>query len=302
MTWADLPATAGNPAFANRAKDCADAELVARTRKAGAVVWGKTNVPFMLGDFQSYNAIYGTTNNPYDVTRTPGGSSGGAAAALATGITPLEIGSDIGGSLRHPANFCGVCSLKPTWGVLPMRGHVPPPPGFDAELDLGVGGPMARNVGDLKLLWDVLLQRKPSELRPGQSAAASRCGMRKKAGRSTQAVKARLRRGGRSAGQVPGSASNGQAAVSTWPDDGDLSRSPDADHRRRAFPIRCSRRWRPRARPILRPCAKAATQTGRRAIACGSRRRRPRSAPPSTGAQRRRTGSTRSSPKAGMRS
>lgn len=164
-----LPATAGNPAFANRAKDCADSELAARTRNEGAVVWGKTNVPFMLADFQSYNAIYGTTNNPYDLARTPGGSSGGAAAALATGITPLEIGSDIGGSLRHPANFCGVCSLKPTWGVLPMRGHVPPPPGFDADLDLGVGGPMARNTGDLKLLWDVLTKRKPSPLVPAKS-------------------------------------------------------------------------------------------------------------------------------------
>src|SRR5690242_11724561 len=151
-----LPATAGNPVFANRPKGCADAELVARTRKAGAVIWGKSNVPFMLSDFQSYNEIYGTTNNPYDVARVPGGSSGGAAAALAAGITPLEIGSDIGGSLRHPANFCGVCSLKPTSGVLPMRGHVPPPPGFDAEADLGVGGPMARNVDDLKLLWSVL--------------------------------------------------------------------------------------------------------------------------------------------------
>lgn len=151
-----LPATGGNPVFANRPKACADAELVSRTRKAGAVIWGKTNVPFMLSDFQSYNEIYGTTNNPYDVSRVPGGSSGGAAAALAAGITPLEIGSDIGGSLRHPANFCGVCSLKPTWGVLPMRGHVPPPPGFEAEVDLGVGGPMARNVDDLKLLWSVL--------------------------------------------------------------------------------------------------------------------------------------------------
>jgi amidase len=151
-----MPANSGNPAYANRAKDCADAELAARARAAGAVIWGKTNVPFMLGDFQSYNSIHGTTNNPYDVTRTPGGSSGGAAAALAAGITPLEIGSDIGGSLRHPANFCGVCSLKPTWGVLPMRGHVPPPPGIDVELDLGVGGPMARNVGDLELLWRVL--------------------------------------------------------------------------------------------------------------------------------------------------
>ena len=106
--------------FKDGPKNCADAELVARTRQAGAVIWGKTNVPFMLSDLQSYNAIYGTTNNPYDVTRVPGGSSGGAAAALATGVTPLEIGSDIGGSLRHPANFCGVTSLKPTWGALPQ--------------------------------------------------------------------------------------------------------------------------------------------------------------------------------------
>jgi amidase len=151
-----MPATAGFPPFASRDKNCADAELVARTRAAGAVIWGKTNVPLMLSDWQSYNAIYGTTNNPYDVTRVPGGSSGGAAAALATGITPLEIGSDIGGSLRTPANFCGVTALKPTWGVLPMRGHVPPSPGIDAELDLGVGGPMARNIDDLKLLWNVL--------------------------------------------------------------------------------------------------------------------------------------------------
>jgi amidase len=113
-------------------------------------------VPIFLGDWQSYNQIYGTTNNPYDTTRVPGGSSGGAAAALATGITPLEIGSDIGGSLRVPANFCGVTALKPTWGVLPMRGHVPPPPGINAEVDLGVGGPMARNVDDLKLFWNVL--------------------------------------------------------------------------------------------------------------------------------------------------
>ncbi|HWA92418.1 MAG TPA: amidase family protein [Rhizomicrobium sp.] len=151
-----MPATAGFPPFAARPKDCADAELVARARAQGAVIWGKTNVPLWLSDWQSYNAIYGTTNNPYDTTRVPGGSSGGAAAALASGISPLEIGSDIGGSLRVPANFCGVVSLKPSWGVLPMRGHVPPPPGIDVEVDLGVGGPMARNVGDLKLFWSVL--------------------------------------------------------------------------------------------------------------------------------------------------
>ncbi|HEY0105585.1 MAG TPA: amidase family protein [Rhizomicrobium sp.] len=152
----NMPAVSGNPAFADRAKDCADAALVAAARKAGAVIWGKTNVPFMLADLQSYNVVHGTTNNPYDVTKVPGGSSGGAAAALATGVTPLEIGSDIGGSLRHPANFCGIVSLKTTWGALDGHGHVPPVPGQYAPVDLGVYGPMARTVGDLKLLWSIL--------------------------------------------------------------------------------------------------------------------------------------------------
>ncbi|MGN6515836.1 MAG: amidase family protein [Rhizomicrobium sp.] len=151
-----MPATSGAKGFHGRAKDCNDADVVASARKAGAIIWGKTNVPYMLGDIQSYNEISGTTNNPFDVTKTPGGSSGGAAAALAAGITPLEIGSDIGGSLRHPANFCGVVSLKPTWGVLPLRGHIPPAPDEFVETDLGVVGPMARNVGDLRLLWNVL--------------------------------------------------------------------------------------------------------------------------------------------------
>jgi amidase len=152
----NMPAIAGNPALQDRSKNCADAALVAAARKQGAVIWGKTNVPFMLSDIQSYNAVHGTTNNPYDTSKVPGGSSGGAAAALATGITPLEIGSDIGGSLRHPANFCGVTALKTTWGSLDGRGHVPPVPGQYVEVDLGVYGPMARNVDDLKLLWSVL--------------------------------------------------------------------------------------------------------------------------------------------------
>jgi amidase len=152
----NMPATSGNPALADRPKDCADADVVKSVRREGAIVWGKTNVPLMLGDFQSYNDIYGTTNNPYDQTRVPGGSSGGAAAALAAGITPLEIGSDIGGSLRHPANFCGVFALKPTWGKISLRGQVPPLPGKYVDLDLGVTGPMARNAGDLRLLWNVL--------------------------------------------------------------------------------------------------------------------------------------------------
>jgi amidase len=151
-----MPAVAGSKGLTGRDNNCDDATLVKRTRDAGAVVWGKSNVPYMLGDWQSYNAVYGTTNNPYDTTRGPGGSSGGAAAALACGITPLEIGSDIGGSLRIPASFCGVYSLKPTWGVLPMRGHIPPLPEQYYECDLGVGGPMARNAEDLRLFWSVL--------------------------------------------------------------------------------------------------------------------------------------------------
>lgn len=166
----NMPAVSGNPALTGRPKNCADAAVVHAARKAGAVIWGKTNVPLMLGDFQTYNAVYGTTNNPYDVTRTPGGSSGGAATALASGITPLEIGSDIGGSLRHPANFCGVCALKPTWGVLDLRGHVPPLPDAYFETDLGVVGPMARNSEDLKLLWSVL-HGSPAQKRGGVKGA-----------------------------------------------------------------------------------------------------------------------------------
>jgi amidase len=110
----DMPAVVGNPEYVGRPKNSAEATIAASARKAGAVIWGKTNVPFMVSDIQTYNSVNGTTNNPYDVTRGPGGSSGGAATALAAGITPLEVGSDIGGSLRHPANYCGVFSLKPS--------------------------------------------------------------------------------------------------------------------------------------------------------------------------------------------
>ncbi|HEY4942085.1 MAG TPA: amidase family protein [Rhizomicrobium sp.] len=152
----NMPAVSGNPALKDRPKNCADAAVVASARKAGAVIWGKTNVPFMLGDYQTYNDVHGTTNNPYDVTKVPAGSSGGAAAALACGVTPLEIGSDIGGSLRQPANFCGVTALKTTWGSLDGHGHIPPLPEEYVDVDFGVFGPMARNVDDLKLLWSVL--------------------------------------------------------------------------------------------------------------------------------------------------
>ena len=133
-----------------------DADAVGHARRAGAVIWGKTNVPVMAADWQSANGLYGVTNNPWDVTRTPGGSSGGAAAALAARVTALEIGSDIGGSLRVPASFCGVYSHKPTWGLVSPRGHVPPHPGSYAERDLNVVGPMARSARDLRLLLSTI--------------------------------------------------------------------------------------------------------------------------------------------------
>jgi amidase len=104
-----------------------DALVASRMKSAGAIIRGKTNVPLALADFQSYNDIYGTTNNPWDVGRSPDGSSGGSAAALAAGFGPLSFGSDIGGSLRVPAHFCGVFTHKPTIALVPMRGYTPPP-------------------------------------------------------------------------------------------------------------------------------------------------------------------------------
>lgn len=153
---AGLPTTWGIPeARAYRARE--DALIVSRVRAAGAVILGKTNVPLVLGDWQSYNAIHGVTRNPWDLERTPGGSSGGSSAALAAGFGPLSLGSDIGGSLRVPAHFCGVAALKPTHGLVPSRGQVPPgAPALPREPDLAVVGPMARTVGDLVRLLDVI--------------------------------------------------------------------------------------------------------------------------------------------------
>ena len=149
-----MPASSGLDQFRHGKRP--DAVAVAHAKAAGAVIWGKTNTPVMAGDFQTFNGLYGTTNNPWDVSRTCGGSSGGAAVALATRMTPLEIGSDIGGSLRTPASFCGVYSHKPTWGIVSQIGHVPPRPGAQAERDLNVVGPMARSARDLRLLLSVL--------------------------------------------------------------------------------------------------------------------------------------------------
>lgn len=106
-----------------------DAEAVGRLRRAGAIIAGKTNLPAWASDCQSYNELFGTTSNPWDASRTPGGSSGGAAAAVAAGLCALELGSDLGGSLRIPAAWCGVYALKPSYGIIPVHGHIPPPPG-----------------------------------------------------------------------------------------------------------------------------------------------------------------------------
>lgn len=153
---AGLPSTWGIPEHAGTVPDT-DAVAVQRIRAAGAVVLGTTNVPLHLGDLQSYNDVYGTTRNPWDPDRTPGGSSGGSAAALAAGYGALSIGSDIGGSLRNPAHSCGVYAHKPSVGLLPLRGHTPPGfPVLPAEHDLAVIGPMARSAADLALLLDVL--------------------------------------------------------------------------------------------------------------------------------------------------
>ncbi len=131
-----------------------DADSVRRLKGAGAVFFGKTNVPLNLADFQSFNDIYGTTNNPWDLARIPGGSSGGSSAALAAGLTALEAGSDIGGSIRNPAHFCGVYGHKPTWGIVSDEGHSLPETYSPA--DIAVVGPMSRSAEDLALSMDIL--------------------------------------------------------------------------------------------------------------------------------------------------
>jgi amidase len=148
-----LPTTYGVPGYENNVPG-RKAVAVARLEAAGAVVFGKTNVPRSLLDWQSFNAIYGVTNNPWDVTKTPGGSSGGAAAAVAAGLTGLEIGSDIGGSIRVPAHMCGIFGHKPTWGLLPMIGHSLA--GAITPTDISVIGPLARSVRDLQIAFEVL--------------------------------------------------------------------------------------------------------------------------------------------------
>ncbi len=151
--WAGTPTTWGSPPLKDN-RPATSAVTVERLEGAGAVLFGKTNVPLMLADWQSFNAIYGTTNNPWDLTRSPGGSSGGSAAALATGMSALELGSDIGASIRNPAHYCGVYGHKPTYGIVPMRGHLLP--GAYAYADISCGGPLARSAEDLALALAIL--------------------------------------------------------------------------------------------------------------------------------------------------
>ena len=152
-TWG-VPEQRGNIATTN-------AVVVDRLQDAGAVIFGKTNVPRMLADWQSYNGVYGRTNNPWDLTRTPGGSSGGGAAALAAGLTALEAGSDIGGSIRQPAHACGLFGHKPTWGLIPPYGHALAD--SPAMTDISVVGPLARSAADLSLALELLAGPEETE-------------------------------------------------------------------------------------------------------------------------------------------
>ena len=147
-----LHTTWGNPAFKEYVADW-DATVVRRLREAGAVIVGKSNVAFMLGDFgQTANELYGVTSNPWDPARAPGGSSGGGAAALAAGLTFLEYGSDLVGSVRIPASFCGVYGLRPSLGIVPLTGFQPPgPPALPSEMTyMSSLGPLGRSAGDLR--------------------------------------------------------------------------------------------------------------------------------------------------------
>jgi len=161
------PTTFGFPQFRNNLAT-SNAVVVDRLLQAGAVIFGKTNVPPGLMDGQSWNEVYGRTNNPWDLSRTPGGSSGGSAAALAAGLTGLDLGSDIASSIRNPAHFCGVFGHKPTFGLCPQRGHM-----LTQQLqstDIGVVGPLARSARDLELALSIIAG--PDEGFPGPAVIA----------------------------------------------------------------------------------------------------------------------------------
>lgn len=171
---AGLPTTFGHPEFRDQIAP-KDALLVKRLKAAGAIIIGKTNVPVDLTDWQSFNPVYGRTANPHNAERSPGGSSGGSAAAVASGMVPCDYGTDIGGSVRVPAHFCGVWGNKTTWGLVPKHGHDFPGmsrrEGFIAAADgpLSIAGPLARNAPDLAVLVEVgaevPLRRRPKPIK-----------------------------------------------------------------------------------------------------------------------------------------
>ena len=163
---AGLRTTYGLPRYAQFVPD-ADATLVDRLRQAGGLLVGKTNLPFAAYDWQCHHPLFGRTNNPHDPTRTPGGSSGGAAAALAARLTPLGLGADVAGSIRVPSHFCGVAGLRPTEGRLPLDGILPPDRPRTVQ-HVVVGGPMARSVEDLQLAWRALDGAAPSPTPPAE--------------------------------------------------------------------------------------------------------------------------------------
>jgi amidase len=153
---AGLPSSWGLEQFRDNIAE-KDSPPVAKLKDAGAIILGKTNVPVMLTDWQAVNPVYGRTNNPHNLDRVPGGSSGGAAAALASGMVPLELGSDIGGSIRVPASYCGVYGLKTSYGIVGLEGHYFP--GMDgADIPLSVVGPMARAPEDIAVALDIVSQ------------------------------------------------------------------------------------------------------------------------------------------------
>ena len=159
---AGMPCTAGSSGLKEHIPR-RHADVIQLLIDAGAIVIGKTNVPLFASDTQTYNRLFGVTNNPYDTGRTPGGSSGGAAAALAAGMTPLEVGSDVGGSIRTPAHFTGTFGHKPSRDIVSMRGHIPGPPGTLSQPDLAEGGPMARCADDLDFLLGIIAAPRPHE-------------------------------------------------------------------------------------------------------------------------------------------
>ncbi len=156
----DMPCTCGSLDLINHRPD-RNADLVQSLVDEGAIVFGKTNVPLFASDVQTHNQIFGQTNNPWDFEKTPGGSSGGSAAALAAGLTALDIGNDIGGSIKNPAGFCGIYGHKPSYGIIPDRGMIPPMPGlfngdYSLQTDIAVNGPLARSPEDLDLALKIL--------------------------------------------------------------------------------------------------------------------------------------------------